>query len=164
MSPGWDDIGHQAHRAPIPRYELVIVRVKHVSAAGVKGRVRVRIPVLHVTLDVDKRLRYGLEIDLELAVAQAMDLVAQCVIAAPEALERENDLLVTTVFACFAKFLHLVSEQVGSNELLATGASGARLIAGTCGERLDALLEPVSRSSRSGMRRLTASDQDDRQP
>ena len=58
------------------RYELIIVWVQQVSAAGVKSRVRIRIPVLHVNLDVDERLCYGLEIDQELAVAQTIDRVA----------------------------------------------------------------------------------------
>jgi hypothetical protein len=97
-------------------------------------------------------------------VAQTMDLVAQYVIAVPQALERENDLLVTAVFACLAKFPHVVSEPAGRVKLLAAGASSARLIAVTCGKRIDALFELVSRSNRSGMRRLTASSQNECQP
>ena len=84
-------------------------------------------------------------------------------IAAPQKLERENDLLVTTVLACFAKFLHLVSESAGSSKRLA-GANSVRLIAGTCGKCIGALLELVSRSSSSCMHRLTASEQNDCQP
>ena len=68
--------GKETSRLNPEVYELVIVWVEHVSAAGVKGRVRIRIPVLHVTLDVDKRLRHGLELDLELAVARTINLVA----------------------------------------------------------------------------------------
>jgi hypothetical protein len=86
------------------------------------------------------------------------------VVAAPQSLERENDLLVPIIVARLAKFLHLVGKRAGSRKMLATGANGVRLIAGTDGKRIDAVLEPVGRPSRSGVRRLTASEQNDCQP
>lgn len=117
-----------------------------------------------MTLNVDKRPRYGLQIGLALAVARAIDLVAQRVIAQPKTLEGKNDLLVTGAVQRLTESPRLLGKRSGSRKISIRRASGVRLVAGTNNERRSATLESFCRFCRPGTRRRTASEQNNCQP
>src|SRR5258708_9377342 len=98
----------------------VVVRVVLVSAGGPQRFVGIRVFVLHVTLDLGKRLHCGLEVGTAVCAAHS---VAQGVIAVPKRVECEYDILIPGSGDGLAKVISPIGKvptilSVGAHRLL----------------------------------------------
>jgi hypothetical protein len=95
---------------------------------------------------------------------QSIDVIAKRVIAAPNTLERENDVLVTSTVYALAKVVRLLDKFAGTPKLSSGGVGGIRLVARAAVKRLGITLESVGRSDQPGVRRRTAGERNEHQP